>query len=89
MKEGLLWYEENHKSLTLPQQVARAAERYWRKFGVRPDSCYVNSDDLAAHQGCDGRTPEEQRFGCVRVVPAHNVLKHHFWIGIEEREPAG
>jgi hypothetical protein len=23
-------------------------------------------------------------FNGVRLVPAHNVLKHHFWIGIEE-----
>jgi hypothetical protein len=74
MEEGLLWFDANPKR-DLADKVARAADRYQVKFGRRPNLCYVHSSML------DNGTVE---FNGVRLVPAHNVLKHHFWIGIEE-----
>lgn len=74
MQEGLLWFDADPKR-DLADKVARAADRYQFKFGRRPNLCYVHSSML------DGSTVE---FSGVRLVPAHNVLKHHFWIGIEE-----
>lgn len=74
MQEGLLWLDADPKR-DLAEKVARAADRYHFKFGRRPNLCYVNPAML--DQGSvelDG----------VRLVPAANVLKHHFWIGEEE-----
>lgn len=74
MQEGLLWFDADPKR-ELAEKVARAADRYHFKFGRRPNLCYVNSSMLDR-----GLT----EFDGVRLVPADNVLKHHFWIGIEE-----
>jgi len=75
MQEGLLWFDSDPKR-NLAAKVARAADRYLFKFGVRPDVCYVNSGQL------DGLTGSE--VDGVRLVPADNVLRHHFWIGVED-----
>ena len=78
MKEGLLWFDADPKR-DLAEKVARAADRYQFKFGRRPNLCQVNAAQWPQPVQCDG----------VRVVPAHNVLRHHFWIGVEREEPAG
>jgi hypothetical protein len=75
MQEGLLWFDADSKR-DLAEKVARAADRYRFKFGRRPNLCYVHASML--DQGSvelDG----------VRLAPAANVLKHHFWIGVEEK----
>jgi len=76
MNWGLLWLDVDPKR-DLAEKVARAADRYHFKFGQRPNLCYVHSSmlDLGSVQ-----------LNGVRVVPADNVLKHHFWIGVEEAE---
>jgi hypothetical protein len=73
MQEGLLWFDANPKR-DLAQKVAQAAERYRFKFGRRPNLCYVHSSMLQGVLECGG----------VRLVAADRVLKHHFWIGIED-----
>ena len=77
MQEGLLWFDADPKR-NLAEKVARAADRYRYKFGRKPDMCYVNPSMLLA--------PDKGSLECngVRLVPATNVLKHHFWIGVEE-----
>lgn len=75
MLEGLLWFDADPKR-DLAEKVARAADRYHFKFGRRPNLCYLNPSTL-------GHGPLE--IDGVRLVPADNVLKHHFWIGIEEK----
>jgi len=83
MKNGLLWYDAD--SLTsLPDKVARAAQRYRQKLGRCPTLCYVHPAALG-----DG----ELELACrldggmtirVRLVSAAQVLRHHFWLGEEE-----
>ena len=74
MQEGLLWFDADPKR-DLAEKVARAADRYRFKFGRRPNLCYVHTSML------DHGSVE---LNGVRLVPADNVLKHHFWIGVEE-----
>jgi hypothetical protein len=74
MQEGLLWFDADPKR-ELAEKVARAADRYRYKFGRKPNLCYVNPTMV-------GNDPVE--CNGVRLVPAANVLKHHFWIGVEE-----
>jgi hypothetical protein len=76
MQEGLLWFDANPKR-DLAEKICRAADRYHLKFGRRPNLCYVNPANLIT-----GST----EINGVRLVPADNVLKHHYWIG--EEEPA-
>jgi ribosomal protein L40E len=73
MNEGLLWLDADPKR-DLAEKVARAANRYRVKFGCRPTTCYVNADQWP---GIDGDV------GGVRLVAVDNVLKHHFWIGVD------
>ena len=73
MNEGLLWLDADPKR-ALQEKVAQAAERYRRKYGCKPNLCYVNPIHLA------GVAAE---YGGVRVEPMRNVLKYHFWIGVE------
>jgi hypothetical protein len=74
MQEGLLWFDADPKR-DLTEKVARAADRYRAKFGRRPNLCYLNPAMLE-----NGSL----EVSGVRLVPAANVLKHHFWIGEEE-----
>jgi hypothetical protein len=75
MHEGLLWFDADPKR-ALNEKVAQAADRYRHKFGRKPNLCYVNPMMLPGSEPaeCNG----------VRLVPSRSVLKHHFWIGIEE-----
>lgn len=77
MNEGLLWLDADKKR-DLAEKVARAAARYAEKFGQRPNLCHVHPSTLDGPIELDG----------VRVVPAPNILKHHFWVGVEENGTA-
>jgi len=72
MTTGLLWFD-NDPGRDLAQKVAQAAYRYYQKFGVVPDTCYVHQDTLLKN--------EEEWVGSVRVMTLSNVLRHHYWIG--------
>lgn len=82
MQEGLLWFDADPKR-DLAEKVARAADRYRLKFGRRPNLCYVNPSTLDRVSAELAATSPVELNG-VRLVPADNVLKHHFWIGVEE-----
>jgi hypothetical protein len=75
MKEGLLWFDNDPKR-NLADKIERAATRYQSKFNRNPTICYLNQadfdDKLEQVQGIDLRT-------------ATNVLRHHLWIGIEDK----
>jgi hypothetical protein len=79
MQTGLLWFD-NDPGRELVAKVEDAARRYREKFGVAPDTCYVNGAALTGGERLI-------RLGDValRVVPAGNILQHHFWVGVEER----
>jgi hypothetical protein len=71
---GWLWLDASEKPLTT--KVAHAAKAYAAKFGQQPDVCYVHP----------GAVEAEERLNGLVVVPARNVLVHHFWVGVMERE---
>ena len=75
MHEGLLWFDADPKR-ALNEKVAQAVDRYRHKFGRKPNLCYVNPMMLPGSEPseCNG----------VRLVPSRAVLKHHFWIGVED-----
>lgn len=77
MLTGLLWFDDDPRR-DLAAKVAEAAQRYQQKFGVVPDTCYVNP------RAVDGgeRTLSWQGRP-LRVVPSGHILAHHFWVGVE------
>ena len=77
MKQGLLWFDPDPEH-TFREKVARAAARHLQKYGRMADTCCVHPSAL----GGDGT----QKVGLVRVVPKHNVLRKHFWVGREESD---
>ena len=83
MQSGLLWFD-NNPARGLAAKIEDAARRYREKFGVVPDTCYVNQAELSQDTltitlgGAPGRS--------LRVLPARNVLPHHFWIGVEDMQ---
>ena len=79
MNEGLLWYDDDPRR-ELAEKIGRAARRYRQKFGAPPNVCYVHP--LALGGNGNG---EEQKVGQVRVAPLPSVLRHHFWLGREEK----
>ncbi len=74
MKVGLLWYDDDPKRPWL-QKVDDAARRYYEKFGIRPDTCYVNPETVPGEQALHGQ---------VRIVQANVILPNHFWLGVSE-----
>ncbi|MFQ6100738.1 MAG: hypothetical protein ACE5OS_05835 [Anaerolineae bacterium] len=80
MNEGLLWYDDD-PGRGLAEKIGRAARRYRQKFGTPPDVCYVHPSTLSAW----GSNGKERKIGGVRVTPLPSVLRHHFWVGREEK----
>jgi hypothetical protein len=80
MQVGLLWFDNDpHRGLA--GKVEDAARRYREKFGRTPDTCYVNS--LLFSQGAEMVAAPSLPNQPLRVVPAANILPHHFWVGEE------
>ena len=84
MQVGLLWFDNDpHRGLTA--KIEDAAHRYREKFGRPPDTCYVNN--LILSRGPEMVAAPSFADHVLRVVPAANILPHHFWVGEEgERE---
>jgi hypothetical protein len=84
MQVGLLWFDNDpHRGLTA--KVEDAARRYREKFGRPPNTCYVNSVVLG--KSLETFVVQSLADQTLRVVPAANILPHHFWVGEEgERE---
>jgi hypothetical protein len=80
MQNGLLWFDNDpHRGLT--SKIEDAAQRYREKFGRSPDTCYVNSKTFNGEP--EAITPSNLARQALRVVPATNILPHHFWVGEE------
>ena len=89
MKMGLLWYDDDPRR-DLAEKIGRAARRYRQKFGTSPDVCYVHPSALSGNgQAAGGRRQGARKVGGVRVAPLPSVLRHHFWLGQEEKQKEG
>jgi len=71
MEVGLLWFDDNPK-VSVAVKVERAAQRYWEKFGMHPDTCYVHPVTLA----CATALPKD-----VKLIGSGRIRPNAFWIG--------
>jgi hypothetical protein len=72
MKSGLLWYDASVN--TIEKKIAEASKRYKEKFGVEPNTCFVNPVDLKTK-------PDVTR---IKVLAKPTILPNHLWLGISE-----
>jgi hypothetical protein len=75
MDIGMLWFDNNPKS-SLETKIKRAAYFYEKKYGRKPNLCFVHPTML--------KTPGEQTIAGLKTRPSRSVLPNHFWIGIEK-----
>lgn len=75
MKSGLLWYDNS--SSYLGDKIAKAAERYKQKFGIQPDTAFVNPRDLEVNTPV--KVPNAKD---LKVQPKHTILPNHIWLGV-------
>jgi hypothetical protein len=75
MKTGLLFYSADpHK--TLWDKIEEAAARYYQKFGVRPNACYVNP------AGFPTTAQPANVTLCLFTKPT--ILPNCVWLGFDE-----
>ena len=77
MKVGWMWLD-NDPGRSIEEKIQRAAQHYRTKFGRFPNTCYVNQRSI---------TGDGFQCGKVKVVAAHNILPHHFWLGVSTTSP--
>ncbi len=79
MRSGLLWYDADPKT-PIEKKIADAAQRYFDRFGVRPDTCFVGDVNIAVNVNDLGvETPDGPKIA-IRVKPS--ILPNHFWLGV-------
>lgn len=71
MVTGMLWFDNDPK-LDLSSKIVKAADFYRKKYGIKPDVCFVHPSMVKA--GPPSRNGIE-----VRTNP--RVLPNHFWLG--------
>jgi hypothetical protein len=74
---GMLWFDNDPKA-GIEAKVERAAAYYQKKYGKKPDLCFVHPSML-------GET-KPKSVG-VEVRSSGSILPHHFWIGVQQAGP--
>ncbi len=84
MNIGMLWFD-NDSQTDLAAKVERAAVYYQKKYGKRPNLCFVHPS-MAPPEPVNGSSESKEtstaRAGSVEVRTTRAVLPNHLWIGI-------
>jgi hypothetical protein len=72
MKSGLLWYDASKNDITA--KIAQAASRYQQKFGVKPDTCFVNPHDA----------PQVVQVQGIQIKSKSSIMPNHIWLGVSK-----
>lgn len=80
MRSGLLWYDADAQK-PLSVKIEEAAQRYYQKFGVRPNTCYVNPGDVPTTPTAP---PQGLAASAVLVLTKATILPNHIWLGVRE-----
>jgi hypothetical protein len=73
MKTGMLWFD-NDPQLDLPNKITRAAAYYQKKYGQKPNLCFVHPSMLSDKSLQEG----------FEIRPTKMIMPNHIWIGIDE-----
>ncbi len=92
MKSGLLWYDADPKK-PIWDKIEEAAQRYYEKFGERPNTCFVNPAAMP-QEGAVPQKVETKRAAHPRSVDLASalhvsakatILPNHIWLGINDK----
>jgi hypothetical protein len=75
MKSGLLWFDSGKKPIW--DKIEDAARRYKEKFGVAPDTAFVNPVDLDP----DAKPKTTIK---IQVAGKATIMPNHIWLGVRE-----
>jgi hypothetical protein len=87
MDIGMLWFD-NDKQVDLNIKVKRAITYYQKKYGQKPNLCFVNPCMLTinGNGGSNGKAETALKSGGVEIRESQSMLPNHFWIGITRRK---
>jgi hypothetical protein len=84
MNIGMLWFDNDSQS-DLAAKIERAAVYYQKKYGKRPNLCFVHPS-MASLEPVNGQTAAKDepaiKAGNVEIRTTRAVLPNHLWIGI-------
>jgi len=86
----MLWFDNDRKS-SIPSKVEKAARYYQKKYGKKPDVCYVHPKMVKGEKGKNNDAKKSTvgnplKIGKILVLKNDKVLPDHFWIGIRTLE---
>jgi hypothetical protein len=88
MNIGMLWFDNDAKA-DLADKVERAASYYQKKYGKRPDLCYIHPSMVppatngdSAEAGLKPAIRAGKGGSTIEVRTTRSVLPNHLWIGL-------
>ncbi len=79
MKTGMLWFDNDPKT-DLEVKIKQAATYYQKKYGRKPNLCFVHPSML--------KEPPANSQNGVEIKANRSILPHHLWIGLRETPEA-
>ena len=77
MSTGMLWFDNDTK-LDLPAKIQKAMEYYHKKYGQKPDLCFINPSAVP---------DKPPKSAGVEVQTNRMILPNHFWLGMKMTQP--
>lgn len=86
MDIGMLWFD-NDKQADLNHKVKRAVTYYQKKYGQKPNICFVNPCMIPTNgNGAPSITKGVKSNGSgIEIRESPTMLPNHFWIGIQTK----
>jgi hypothetical protein len=84
MNIGMLWFD-NDSDADLAAKIERAAVYYQKKYGKKPNLCFVHPSMAPIQPEGSPAGPKEApaiKAGNVEIRTTRSVLPNHLWIGI-------
>ena len=75
MDIGMLWFDDN-PAVNIAEKITKAASYYASKYGRRPNICFVHPGTLSNEL--------KSNIGGIEIKASRTILRHHFWLGIQQ-----
>ncbi len=75
MDVGMLWFDKE-ADVGVMDKVGKAAEYYLKKYGKKPNVCYVNPKLL---------DEDNMQIDQILIRPSLTIQPNYFWIGVRRK----